>query len=247
MSIIGKKRIAVVEDDSDLALLIKDELVSNGYLVDVFFDGLPFLRHVHDKGLPHLALIDITLPSSDGFEISRQLKTLGDVPIVFISTQQSVDTIVRGLTQYADDYLRKPFDLRELSARVQRVLTRFPGFSYAESHIITIDDWLSVDFGASRVFVGGRTVSLTPTESALLYILVSNSGQAISPETLINRIWPNDEVYEDALRVHIYRLRHKLEPEPTRPHYIQTARGSGYRFMAENLTHHCLFSAPPPP
>ncbi len=131
MSFTGKKRIAVVEDDSDLALMIKDELIANGYLVDVFFDGLPFLRQVRDKGLPHLALIDIALPSSDGFEISRQLKALGDVPIVFISTQHEVDTIVRGLSQYADDYIRKPFDLRELSARVQRVLTRFPGFGYA--------------------------------------------------------------------------------------------------------------------
>ncbi len=90
-----------------------------------------------------------------------------------------------------------------------------------------------MDFGTSRAFVGERTVSLTPTESALLYILVSNSGRVISPEILISRVWPNEEVYEDTLRVHIHRLRRKLEPEPERPHYIQTTRGTGYRFMTD--------------
>jgi DNA-binding response OmpR family regulator len=226
-----EKRLVIVDDDQALALLVKDALVDKGYQVSVFFDGPPLLRHIHDCGLPHLALIDLWLPSMHGFDLSERLKALGDVPIIFISKQNETDTIVKGITHYADDYITKPFDIRELVARVQRLLSRMANFEYVQSPIITVDDWLSIDFGNSRLIAGDRTIMLTPTEANLLHILTRNAGSVVASDTLLARVWPLEEVFEETLRVHMHRLRRKLEPDYRHPRYIQTMRGVGYQFV----------------
>lgn len=227
------RHIAVVEDDHALARLIGAVLEEEGYRVSIFGDALPFLRYVCGHGLPHLVLIDLRLPSMHGFELSNRLKASSDVPIIFISSVDEVDTIVTGLKLYADDYLTKPFDMREMAARVHRVLSRMSGWDYAQSPIVQIDDWLSIDFGQRRVYAGGRCIPLTPTEASLLHILVSHAGRAVAAETLLARVWPLGEVYEEALRVHMHRLRRKLERDCRHPQYIQTVRGVGYQFSTE--------------
>jgi DNA-binding response OmpR family regulator len=234
MGVNEGKSLAIVEDDHDLVQLLKTALELEGYAVSVFFDALPFLRHVRDYGLPHLALIDLGLPSMHGFELSKKLKALGDVPIIFISSRDEIDTVVQGLSCFADDYVTKPFDMRELTARTYRVLSRIHDFGYTQSPIIKVDDWLSVDFGKSRLLAGGRSFMLTPTEAGLLHILIRNCGNVVPSETLIARVWPLEQIYEDTLRVHMHRLRRKLEQDYRHPQHIQTERGVGYRFVMGN-------------
>jgi DNA-binding response OmpR family regulator len=229
----GKKRIVVIDDDRKLVQLVKETFTAEGYQVAVFFDGLPFLRYIHDKGLPHLALIDLHLPSMHGFDLSKKLKALGDVPIVFISNENEVETVIDGLKCFADDYVTKPFDIRELVIRVQRILSRIPDAGYIQSRITQIDERVSVDFGNSCLLINSQTVTLTPIEANLLYIFIQNAGSVIPSDNLIARVWPTGEVYEETLRVHIHRLRRKLEPDYREPRYIQTERGVGYCFVVE--------------
>jgi len=137
---------------------------------------------------------------------------------------------VQGLRKYAEDFIVKPFELRELEARIQVVLARMPSLDYASEPIIHIDDHLSIDFAHNRIVVSGKSYTLTPTESILLHVLLRRAGQVVENRTLTARVWPTEEVYEDTLRVHMHRLRRKLESDSHHPHYIRTERGVGYMF-----------------
>lgn len=240
------QRLLMVDDDKDLLELLRIEFEAEGYEVSAFHDGLQALKHVRKSGLPHLALIDLKLPSMHGFDLAEKLKALGDVPIVFLTSISEPDTIVNGLRRYADDYVTKPFEVRELQARVQRILSRIADYSYAQAPVIEVDENLSVDFGNSRLLVRGRTVMLTPTEATLLHILVRNAGRVVPSATLLARVWPRAEIYEDTLRVHMHRLRRKIEPDFHRPRYIFTERGTGYRFRLLDPERDTLDSADSP-
>jgi DNA-binding response OmpR family regulator len=231
-----EKRIAIVDDDHELVQLVKEAFELEGYQVSGFFDGLFFLRHVSTHGLPHLAIIDLHLPSMHGFDVSKKLKALGDVPIVFISNEDEVETIIDGLQQYADDFVTKPFDIRELLIRVQRILSRVRSFDYLNSPITYVDERLSIDFGNGWLLINGEPVPLTPIEANILYILIQNAGSVVTSEALIARVWPTETVFEETLRVHMHRLRRKVEPDLRTPHYIQTERGVGYCFVIEKKT-----------
>ncbi|MCA9324630.1 response regulator transcription factor, partial [Candidatus Saccharibacteria bacterium] len=165
-----------------------------------------------------------------GFELSSKLKAMADVPIIFVTSTSDTETIVQGLRRYAEDFIIKPFELRELEARVQAVLARMPSFDYASEPIIKIDEHLQVDFAHNRVVLGGKSLSLTPTESILLHVLLRNAGRVVENRMLISRVWPTDNVGEDTLRVHMHRLRRKLESDSHHPHYVRTERGIGYIF-----------------
>jgi DNA-binding response OmpR family regulator len=231
-----EKRIAIVDDDHELVQLVKEAFELEGYQVSGFFDGLFFLRHVSTHGLPHLAIIDLHLPSMHGFDVSKKLKALGDVPIVFISNEDEVETIIDGLQQYADDFVTKPFDIRELLIRVQRILSRVRSFDYLNYPITTVDERLSIDFGNGWLLIDGQSVVLTPIEANILYILIQNAGAVVTSEALIARVWPAETVFEETLRVHVHRLRRKVEPDFRAPRYIQTERGVGYCFVIEKKT-----------
>lgn len=230
-SVYQSWHVAIVDDDSRLAEIVREELEAEGYEVSAFSSAETFLRHVQQQGLPHLALIDLGLPDMDGFALSNRLKALGDVPIIFISGRKETDTVVRGLVQYAEDYVRKPFDPRELAARIYRVLSRIPNFDYAERRLVRIDDWLAIDFGQRVIFAGDREYPLTPTEVTLLHLLLRNADQVVPTRVLISRVWPLQDVYEETLRVHMHRLRQKVEPDPSHPRYLLTVRGVGYQFV----------------
>ncbi|MGQ9888919.1 MAG: response regulator transcription factor [Aggregatilineales bacterium] len=228
---MNKTKVLVVEDDFNINKLITDYMSAQGYEVIGFADGPEALDHVRDNGLPHIALIDLSLPTTHGFELSGRLKTMGDVPIIFVTSTSDTETIVQGLKRYADDFIVKPFDLRELEARVQTVLSRMPSLDYASQPVVVVDDNLSVDFAHNRITVAGKTHTLTPTESILLHLLMRNAGRVVENRLLIARVWPSEDVYEDTLRVHMHRLRRKLEADSHHPHYIRTERGIGYIFM----------------
>ncbi len=221
--------ILVVDDDPSIVHLVRTKLEQEGFRVTGAYSGPEALAQIRRHGLPHLALVDIAMPEMDGFELAQALQSYADLPIVFLTALDEEETIIRGIEYFAEDYITKPFKLRELVARIRRVLRRIGDFAYTLAPVIQVDDRLAVDFANQTVYIEGRAVSLTPTETKLLYVLMRNAGQAVSTDFLLRRIWPLDEVYEDTLRVHVHRLRRKLEADPSRPRYIVTERGIGYR------------------
>jgi DNA-binding response OmpR family regulator len=227
---MNKTKVLVVEDDVNICKLISDYMTSHGYDVTAVYDGPEALEYVKERGLPHIALIDLALPTMHGFELSSRLKSMADVPIIFVTSTSDTDTIVQGLKRYAEDFIVKPFELRELEARVQAVLARMPSLDYASEPVVRVDDHLHIDFAHNRLVVGGKSFGLTPTESILLHVLLRNAGRVVENRMLIARVWPSEDVYEDTLRVHMHRLRRKLESDSHHPHYIRTERGVGYMF-----------------
>lgn len=225
-----KSKVLLIEDDTNVSKLITDYLTKTGYDVTGFSDGPEALEYVRQRGLPHIALVDLSLPSMHGFELANKIKSMADVPIIFVTSTGDKETIVQGLKKYAEDFIVKPFELRELEARIQVVLARMPSLDYASEPIIRVDDYLSIDFAHNRILMGGKTIGLTPTESILLHVLLRNAGRVVENRMLIARVWPSEDVFEDTLRVHMHRLRRKLESDSHHPHYIRTERGVGYMF-----------------
>ncbi len=225
-----KSKVLLIEDEETVSKLIIDFLNKNGYEVTAFSDGPEALEHVRQRGLPHIALLDLALPSMHGFELASKLKAMADVPIIFVTSSGDTETIVQGLKKYAEDFIVKPFELRELEARVAVVLSRMPSLDYASEPVIQVDEHLEIDFAHNRIMVDGKSVGLTPTESILLHVLLRNAGRVVENRMLIARVWPSEEVFEDTLRVHMHRLRRKLESDSHHPHYIRTERGVGYMF-----------------
>lgn len=227
---MNKTKVLVVEDEAHICKLISDYMSNHGYDVTTAPDAPEALEHIKERGLPHIALIDLALPTMHGFELSSKLKAMADVPIIFVTSTSDTETIVQGLRRYAEDFIIKPFELRELEARVQAVLARMPSFDYASEPIIKIDEHLQIDFAHNRIVLGGKSLSLTPTESILLHVMLRNAGRVVENRMLISRVWPTDNVGEDTLRVHMHRLRRKLESDSHHPHYVRTERGIGYIF-----------------
>jgi DNA-binding response OmpR family regulator len=225
-----KSKVLLVEDDNSISKLVTEYLNKQGYEVTPMPDGPEALEHVKGRGLPHIALIDLTLPTVHGFELANKLKSMADVPIIFVTSTSDTETIVQGLKKYAEDFIVKPFELRELEARIQVVLARMPSLDYASEPVIQVDEHLSIDFAHNRITISGKMIGLTPTESVLLHVLLRNAGRVVENRMLIARVWPSDDVYEDTLRVHMHRLRRKLEADSHHPHYIRTERGVGYMF-----------------
>jgi DNA-binding response OmpR family regulator len=223
----------VVDDDPDILRLVSDKLDRAGFEVVAAASGQDALDLIERRGLPHLAIVDLMMPSMDGFEFCETIQGFTDLPVIMLTAIDEEDTVIRGIQHFAEDYIIKPFSPRELVARVERVLRRIGDFGYALDPVIQVDDYLAVDFGHRQAITNGQTIPLTRTESKLLYILMRNAGRAVSTEFILRRLWPLEEVFEDALRVHVHRLRQKIEPTPGRPHYVVTERGQGYSFPAK--------------
>jgi DNA-binding response OmpR family regulator len=177
--------------------------------------------------------VDIMMPEMGGFEFCRTVQEFTDLPVIMLTAVDEEETVIRGIEHFAEDYITKPFSPRELVARVQRVLRRIGDFAYMVAPVARVDDRLAIDFTHQRAVVDSRPVDLTPTETKILYILMRNAGRTVTIEFLLRRLWPREDVFEDALRVHVHRLRHKIESVPCQPRYIVTERGLGYRFAAE--------------
>lgn len=224
------RSVLAVEDDPDLLRLIRRELESAGFKVWACPTAEEALETVARKGLPHLALVDILLPGADGMALARKLHEWSDLPIVMLTSVDEEETVVRAIESFAEDYIRKPFNPREMVARVERVCRRMGDFAYTLQPVVRVDARLSVDFAHQRALVNGHPVAMTSTETKLLYVLMRSAGRVVGTDFLLRRLWPSDEVFEDTLRVHVHRLRSKIEPEPSRPRYVVTERGTGYRF-----------------
>ena len=225
-----KSSILVLDADSEVTKSVAEFLDSHTYHVTTFADVQPAIEYVRLRGLPNIILLGMNLPSSSGFSVANQFKLMADVPIIFLMARSDKQHLVEGLKKYAEDFVIKPLELHELETRIQIVLGRMPVLEYEDEPVIRIDALLSIDFSENRAFVAGRTVRMTPIESQLLNILVRHAPRVVHSNALIARVWPTEEVYEDTLRVHVHRLRRKLESDPRHPRYIRTERGIGYRF-----------------
>jgi DNA-binding response OmpR family regulator len=227
-----KKRILVVDDDPEIRMLTTAALESGDYGVWTAESGEQALEILNEQGLPHLAIIDIRLPGLDGLALCQKIQAISDVPVIMLTVVDDEETVVKAIEEFAEDYIIKPFNPPELVARVGRILKRMGDFSYTLQPIIKVDTNLSVDFVRQRAIINDRPLALTPTETKLLYILMQNAGKTVLTNYILGRVWSNQTADENTLRVHIHRLRQKIEVSPSRPRYIVTERGAGYSFLA---------------
>ena len=229
-SSIDVQRILVVDDNTYTLRIVKHTLEQAGYQVSTAVSGEEGLTMIDRYGFPHLAVVDLHMPGISGFEFCRSLHEYSDVPVIMLTAVGSEETVIEGLDKYADDYIVKPFNSPELVARVQRVLRRMGDYNYTLDAVTVVDDRLMVNFPKREAIVEGESVSLTPTEAKLLYILVRNAGRIVTTDFLLSRIWPLQNAQEDRLHVHVHRLRRKIEADHNQPTYIVAERGTGYSF-----------------
>jgi DNA-binding response OmpR family regulator len=229
-SAIEIQHILVVDDDPKIRRLVELKLDHAGFEVRTAASGQEALDIIARHGLPHLAIVDIMMPGMNGFEFCEAVQEFSDLPVVMLTAVDDEDVVIQGIERFAEDYIIKPFSPRELLARVQRVLRRIGDFAYTLEPVTQVDDRLGVDFAHQRAVIGGQSIDLTPTETKILYILMRNAGRTVTTDFLLRRLWPLEEVFEDTLRVHVHRLRQKIEANPSKPRYVVTERGLGYRF-----------------
>ncbi len=230
-----QQTILAVDDDPFNLRIVKHAMEQADFKVMTATSGEEALTLIKRQGLPHLAVVDIHMPPGmSGFEFCRSIHQFSDLPVIMLTAVGEESTVVEGLEKHAEDYIIKPFVPGELIARVNRVLRRIGDFAYTLEPITRVDERLSVDFPSRQAIVEEKQVSLTPTETKLLYILMRNAGRTVTTDFILRRLWPLEPAYEDRLHVHMHRLRRKIEDKVNkeRPRYIVSGRGLGYRFQA---------------
>jgi DNA-binding response OmpR family regulator len=223
-------RILLVDDEPGIIVMLTAKLELAGFEVFSANNGKQALDAIVENGLPHLAIVDIIMPEMDGLTFCQKVRQFSDLPIIMLTSVEDEDTIVETIELFAEDYVTKPFSPREVVARVKRVLSRYEADGFAFQAVAKVDERLAIDFANQRVLVHKQPIELTPTESKLLYMLTMQPGNTLSVDYLQSKIWPRGAVVKGALRVNIYRLRHKIEVDPAKPEYILTVRRAGYRF-----------------
>jgi len=228
-----KARVLVVEDDKDISLGIRTVLGRNGFDVMSSADGKDGLRVFHDSR-PDLVVLDIGLPTLDGWAVLERIRDLSDVPVLILTAHGNEADKVRGLHGGADDYLTKPFSNRELAARLEALLRR-PRTGQPQAEVYD-DGSLQVNLGSREVRADGELIALTPTEFRLLAALIRHPGQTLTPDQLLKLAW-NDPlgIGPDRVKFGIMRLRRKLGRDSEGSGLgssIQAVRGFGYRYVA---------------
>ena len=225
--------ILVVDDEQSYRDALAVALGREGFLVEVAADGMEALERF-EASRPSLVLLDVMLPRMSGVDVCRELRARGTrVPIVMVTARNAEIDAVVGLEVGADDYVTKPFRLRELIARVRAHLRRVPAADEEDlvrADVLEIGD-VRLDVGRHEVMVRGDAVALPLKEFELLELLLANAGRVLTRDVLIDRIWgPNYYGDTKTLDVHVKRLRSKVEPDPGHPERIVTVRGVGYRY-----------------
>lgn len=223
--------VLVIDDEPQILWALRAGLERAGFRVSTAAsgeDGLDLLASEQ----PDLLVLDLALPGLDGFEVCRQLREWSRIPTIVLSVREEGADKIRALNLGADDYLTKPFNLDELVARIHAVLRRSTAAPDEDVPLFEAGD-LRVDLTRRAVTLAGREIHLTPTEYDILRILIRSRGGVITHQQLIQRIWGADSTEDpSSLRVHIARLRNKIEADPTHPRYIRTEPRVGYRFRA---------------
>ena len=226
-----QQRILIIEDDPAIGQSLLDGFKQHGFIAELRKTGTGGVEYAQ-KQAPHLIILDIRLPDGSGFDFCRQMRTLGlHQPIIMLTAQRDELDKILGLEMGADDYMTKPFSLRELVSRARAQLRRAYGdYSSAESPVLVIND-LVLEQATAQVRRGDEPINLTPTEFRLLIYLARHRGQALSRAQIVEAVWgyAPDIDSEKTINVHIRRLREKIELKPEEPSLILTVPGIGYR------------------
>lgn len=230
---VGLLRLLVVDDMSDTRRLVATSLAREGFVVDEAGSGPTALARVAERR-PDLVLLDINMPGMSGLEVMAQLRHLHDVPVILLTGRDEEHDRVAGLELGAEDYIVKPFYIRELVARTRAVLRRAearPPFTTAVTPALDFGT-LSIRLAERQVLVAGRLVETTPKEFDLLTFLASSPRAVFGRKELLDQVWGSSTEWQDPATVteHVRRLRKKVEPEPENPVMLRTVRGVGYRF-----------------
>ena len=222
----------MVEDDADIARLVRHHLEGAGYRTRVFATTLPVIAEA-EKDLPAIFFLDVMVPGGDGFDLCRRIRgqrRLQTIPIIFLTAKTSEADRIMGLELGADDYISKPFSPRELVARVRAVLRRFE--RPLAPAVTKIGD-IEIDSGAMTVTVRGGQITTTATEFRLLEYLARHPGRVFTRDQLLDAVWRDTAfVTPRSVDVYVRRIREKIEEDPEDPRYLRTLRGAGYRFEA---------------
>jgi DNA-binding response OmpR family regulator len=237
MGVRREKRLLIIDDDQRLLDALVLYFDKQGYRVFTASEGDEGLRQLY-RVHPDLVILDIMLPRIDGWEVCERIRQMTNVPIIMLTARDQEADRVRGLEMGADDYVAKPFSLRELAARVEAVLRRSQAVQEQGDEVLYGDDYLVVDAGRMEVHCAGQPVNLTATERRVLFLLARNRGRLLTASQILTSVWGADYVDEVGyVRLYIWRLRQKIEPLPDQPRYILTEHGMGYRFVGAPYTH----------
>lgn len=237
---MDNKKILIIEDDVNIASLERDYLEANGYYTQTEFNGEKGLKSALNNDFS-CVIVDIMLPGIDGFEICRRIRKEKDVPLIIVTAKKEDIDKIRGLGIGADDYIVKPFSPSELVARVTAHINRYERLVSKSGDVSTekneiIVGGIKIDKPARRVFVDGKEIILSNKEFDLLLFLAMNPNVVFSRDQLFDRIWGADSFGETStVTVHINKLREKIEKDMSKPQYIETVWGAGYRFSNFNL------------
>ncbi|MBI4302902.1 MAG: response regulator transcription factor [Chloroflexi bacterium] len=227
---MARKTVLVVDDDAKTVELVKLYLNRDGYKVLTAYDGVEAL-HLAGQVHPDVIVLDLMLPGMDGLEVCRTLRGESDVPIIMLTARTTERDKLAGLDIGADDYVTKPFSPRELAARVRAILRRLPEEALERGPVEVKHGELTVNFLKHEAFVDGEPLNLTPIEFKLLGVLTKEPDRTFSRAQLIEKALGYDfEGFDRTIDVHILNLRRKLEADPTRPKYVKTVYGAGYKF-----------------
>jgi len=227
-----RNKILIIDDEVTLCRLLRIALEARSFEVETAYDGPTGLKVAY-KFQPDLIILDIMLPDTDGFQICKRLRELLDVPVVMLTARTKEEDIIHGFGCGADDYVKKPFGVEELVARIQAILNRT--YSHPAPNHVYDDGILSIDINAKLVQKRGKQIHLSSTELRLLTSLVARQGKIVPHNVLLTEVWGRG--YEDAkssLSLYIRYLRGKLEDTPKKPEYIRTEWGTGYWFAPRN-------------
>ena len=227
---MSEPTILIVDDEPSIREVVSLYLSRAGYRVLVAENGQAALNILAHEP-PDLVVLDLMLPEIDGFEITRQLRAAGEIPIIMLTARREETDRILGLEMGADDYVVKPFSPRELVSRVKAVLRRvYPSTSVKEEHALTFDN-LYIDPTTRLIEVDGEEKILTAKEFDLLWVLARHPRQVFNRDQLLDLVWGlNDYIDPSTVTVHVRRLREKIERDPSTPRHIQTVWSVGYKF-----------------
>ena len=220
------QRILIVDDEAPIRRYLRTALGAQGFAVYEASDGREAIQSVVAHH-PEIIILDLGLPDMDGIEATRRLREWTQIPIIILSVREAENDKIAALDAGADDYLTKPFSAGELMARMRVALRRLS--SQSDEPILQVEN-LQMDIARRHVTVDGQPITLTPTEYEILRLLMQNAGRVLTHRQLLRQVWGT--AYESEmhlLRVNISNLRRKIEQDPSRPHYLMTEPGVGYR------------------
>jgi two-component system KDP operon response regulator KdpE len=225
---MDQRTILVVDDDNGLRELIRINLEHEGYGVIQAANGVQCVTVVREQR-PDMVILDVMMPEMDGLEACGKVREFSQIPILMLTAKVQSDDVITGLDRGADDYLIKPFNIDELSARIRALLRRVPPVYRPLS---AGDGQITIDQQKREVRVRHEPVDLTPTEYHLLLILAENAGKVVEHETLLRAVWGQEYTKDnDYLKVYIWHLRRKIELDPRNPRLLLTEWGVGYRLV----------------